>query len=209
MSPGPEPTLRRRSKPPGVAKHQKYRAPLPPFVPQLRKFCFLLFATALVAAYCRNRLSSVTPVRALELFTGPPDQFVLMPVAGVHVRQVANTWHAPRVGHRHEGQDIFARRGTPVYSATNGIVLRIGDAGIGGKAVSVLGAGGRVYYYAHLSRFAEGLNVGDSVTVDSLLGYVGNTGNARTTPPHLHFGIYSAGGAVNPMLLLSDRPAVS
>ena len=176
-------------------------------MPQLRKFCFLLFVAALIAAYCRDQLSSVTPVRALELFAGPPDQFVLMPVAGVRVRQVANTWHAPRVGHRHEGQDIFARRGTPVYSATDGIVLRIGDAGIGGNAVSVLGAGGRVYYYAHLSRFAEHLKVGDAVTPDSLLGYVGNTGNARTTPPHLHFGIYASGGAINPMILLSDRPA--
>jgi peptidoglycan LD-endopeptidase LytH len=185
-------------------------------VPQLRKFCFFLFVIALVAAYCHDRLGSVlnplsfadslAPVTALQLLAEPPDNFVLMPVAGIRVRQVANTWHAARVGHKHEGQDIFARKGTPVYSATDGIVLRIGDAGIGGNAVFVLGAGGRVYYYAHLSRFAENLNVGDKVTPDSLLGYVGNTGDARTTPPHLHFGVYSSAGAVNPLTLLSDRP---
>ena len=170
---------------------------------------------ALVAAYCHDRLGSVlnplsladslAPVTALQLLAEPPDKFVLMPVAGVRVRQVANTWHAARVGHKHEGQDIFARKGTPVYSATDGIVLRIGDAGIGGNAIFVLGAGGRVYYYAHLSRFAENLNVGDKVTPDSLLGYVGNTGNARTTPPHLHFGVYSSVGAIDPLAVLSDR----
>jgi murein DD-endopeptidase MepM/ murein hydrolase activator NlpD len=184
-------------------------------VPQLRKFCFFLFVTALAAAYCHDRLGSVlnplpfadslAPVTALQLLAEPPDKLVLMPVTGVRVRQVANTWHAARVGHKHEGQDIFARKGTPVYSATDGIVLRIGDAGIGGNAIFVLGAGGRVYYYAHLSRFAENLNVGDKVTPDSLLGYVGNTGNARTTPPHLHFGVYSSVGAIDPLAVLSDR----
>jgi murein DD-endopeptidase MepM/ murein hydrolase activator NlpD len=188
-------------------------------VPQLRKFCFLLFVAALAAAYCRDRFGSVLsplpladsfiPAAALQLLAEPADKFVLMPVSGVRVRQVANTWDAARVGHKHEGQDIFARKGTPVHSATDGIILRIGDAGIGGNAVSVLGAGGRVYYYAHLSQFAEDLNVGKAVTPDSLLGYVGNTGNARTTPPHLHFGVYGSTGAVNPLALLSDRPTAA
>ena len=173
--------------------------------------------TVLAVAFCRDQLGSAlkqlpltdsfAPAAALQLLSEPPDTTILMPVAGVHVRQVASTWHAARVGHKHEGQDIFARRGTPVYSATDGIVLRIGDAGIGGNAVFVLGAGGRVYYYAHLSRFAENLKPGDKVTTDSLIGYVGNTGNARTTPPHLHFGVYTSVGPINPLTLLTDRSA--
>jgi murein DD-endopeptidase MepM/ murein hydrolase activator NlpD len=198
------------------SRHQRKGSSSRFFVAQFRKFCFLLFVTVLAAAYCRDQFGSVlnplplreslAPVAALQLLAEPPDRFVLMPVAGIRIRQVANTWHAARVGHKHEGQDIFARKGTPVYSATDGIVLRVGDAGIGGNAVFVLGAGGRVYYYAHLSRFADHLSVGERVTPDSLLGYVGNTGNARTTPAHLHFGVYGSAGAINPLTLLSDRP---
>jgi peptidoglycan LD-endopeptidase LytH len=145
------------------------------------------------------------PLRVVELLAKPPDRHIAMPVAGVRVRQVGNTWHGPRGGGReHEGQDIFAPRETPVYSATNGVVIRVGDAGIGGNAVWVLGAGGRVYYYAHLPRFAD-VHPGLEVTPETVLGYVGNTGNARTTPPHLHFGVYARGSAIDPLPLLTDR----
>jgi murein DD-endopeptidase MepM/ murein hydrolase activator NlpD len=154
--------------------------------------------------------SLTLPFRMAALVAKPPDAELWMPVANVPVRQVANTWRADRPGgRRHEGQDIFAPQGTPVVSATNGFVVRVGDGGIGGNAVSVLGAGGRVYYYAHLSRFREGLRMGDEVTPKTVLGYVGNTGNARTTAPHLHFGVYSRGGAVNPLPLLTDRVPAS
>ena len=135
--------------------------------------------------------------------TEPPDARVAMPLRHLPAGRIADTWHAGRSGGRlHEGQDLFAPSGTPVYSATHGFVIRIGDAGIGGNAVSVMGAGGRVYYYAHLSRFAEGLRIGDEVTEETVLGYVGNTGNARTTPSHLHFGVYGRSGALNPLPLL-------
>ncbi|MDQ2855662.1 MAG: M23 family metallopeptidase, partial [Acidobacteriota bacterium] len=66
--------------------------------------------------------------------------------------------------------------------------------------------GGRVYYYAHLDCYARNLNEGDYVTTRTILGYVGTTGNAAGTPPHLHFGVYApSGGAINPLPLLSDR----
>ena len=71
----------------------------------------------------------------------------------------------------------------------------------------MIGAGGRVYYYAHLEAYAPHLAEGDYVTTQTLLGYVGTTGNAAGTPPHLHFGVYeSTRGAMNPLPLLSDRP---
>ena len=70
----------------------------------------------------------------------------------------------------------------------------------------MIGAGGRVYYYAHLEAYAPHLAEGDYVTTQTLLGYVGTTGNAAGTPPHLHFGVYQPGGAMNPLPLLNDRP---
>jgi murein DD-endopeptidase MepM/ murein hydrolase activator NlpD len=82
-------------------------------------------------------------------------------------------------------------------------VVRITDRTIGGNSIFVMGRGGRTYYYAHLDRYAEMLHVGDEVSRGTLLGYVGNTGNARTTRPHLHFGVYTPTGAINPLPLLA------
>ena len=129
-----------------------------------------------------------------------------MPVQGVARKQVADTWHAPRGDRRHEGQDIFAPRGSAVLSATDGYILKIGENNLGGQTVSVIGAGGRVYYYAHLDSYAPNIAAGDYVNRETVLGYVGTTGNAGGTPPHLHFGVYASGGAMNPLPLLSDRP---
>src|SRR5689334_2420739 len=137
-----------------------------------------------------------------------PDTKLAMPLADVSKRQIADTWHAPRGTDRlHEGQDIFAPKGTPILSATNGFVYNIGENNLGGQTVSVIGAGGRVYYYAHLDACARGLQVGDRVNTRTVLGYVGTTGNAQGTPPHLHFGIYTSSGAIDPLPLLSDRKA--
>ena len=146
-------------------------------------------------------------VNVARLYTKSPDQTLAMPVQDVSKKQVANTWHAPRGNDRlHQGQDIFAPRGTPILSATDGYIIRIGENSLGGQTVSVMGAGGRVYYYAHLDSYAESIKEGDYVTTKKVLGYVGTTGNAAGTPPHLHFGVYAAGGAINPLPLLQDRP---
>lgn len=121
-----------------------------------------------------------------------PDAALLMPVAGVRVAQVADTYSAPRDGGRsHEGQDVFAPRGTPVTSATSGLVYEISDRFRGGRSVMVLGPGQRRYFYTHLEAYADGLREGQWVEVGTHLGYVGNDGNAATTPPHLHFGAYA------------------
>jgi murein DD-endopeptidase MepM/ murein hydrolase activator NlpD len=146
-------------------------------------------------------------IHVAQLYTMDPDKQLAMPVQDVEKKAIANTWHAPRDGGRlHEGQDIFAPRGTPIFSATEGYVAHIGDNSLGGQTVSVVGAGGRTYYYAHLESYAPHLSEGDWVTTQTLLGYVGTTGNAAGTPPHLHFGVYEPGGAMNPLPLLNDRP---
>jgi murein DD-endopeptidase MepM/ murein hydrolase activator NlpD len=146
--------------------------------------------------------------RVARLYTQEPDSKIAMPLQDVSKKAIANTWHAPRgTGRLHEGQDIFAPRGTPILSATNGFVYKIGENNLGGQTVSVIGSGGRVYYYAHLDSYAPGLNVGDPVSTRTVLGYVGTTGNAQGTPPHLHFGVYTFNGAINPLPLLTDRAA--
>jgi len=155
----------------------------------------------------RERIATLAPH-----LLNKADQALLMPVQGVRVRQVWDSFGALRSGgRRHEGQDIFARRGTPVYSATQGFVVRMAYGPLGGLQIFVLGAGQRRYYYAHLERFAPGLKEGDRVTPLTLLGFVGNSGNARNTPPHLHFGIYVGSRetcdyrALDPLPLLRDR----
>lgn len=146
--------------------------------------------------------------RVAKLYTQSPDTKIAMPLEDVSKKEVANTWAAPRgVGRRHEGQDIFAPLGTPILSATNGYIYKIGENNLGGQTVSVISSGGRIYYYAHLDRYANGIEVGDRVTTRTVLGYVGTTGNAQGTPPHLHFGIYTLTGAINPLPLLTDRVA--
>lgn len=148
------------------------------------------------------------PYRMARLMARPADQALGMPVQGVHAARVADTWHAPRAPRRqHEGQDIFARRGTPVLSATDGVVVNVGDNHLGGHTVTVPGAGGTRYYYAHLDRWAEGLAFGQPVQTGDVLGYVGTTGNAQGTPPHLHFGVYGPAGALNPLPLLARGEA--
>jgi peptidoglycan LD-endopeptidase LytH len=145
--------------------------------------------------------------RVARLYTEDADRRIAMPLKDVSKKGVADTWHAPRGSNRrHEGQDIFAPKGTPIYSATSGYVYSIREDNLGGHTVSVIGAGGVVYYYAHLDSYAPHLSTGDPVTTRTVLGYVGTSGNASGTPPHLHFGVYSMSGAVNPLPLLTDRP---
>lgn len=108
---------------------------------------------------------------------------------------------------RHEGIDIFAPRGTPVIAAEQGLVSRVGDTPRGGKNVWVRGDG-RSFYYAHLDSIA--VSPGDRVARGELLGTVGNTGNAVTTSPHLHFGIYKfMQGAVDPLPLVGRNKSAN
>lgn len=122
------------------------------------------------------------------------------PVQGVSIQQTNDTWGAARSNNRqHQGIDIFAKRGTPIESATHGLVRKVGIDNLGGRVVWVTGPNLSQHYYAHLNEYADDIQVGDWVEAGEVLGFVGNSGNAKTTPPHLHYGIYLKGqGAVNP-----------
>jgi murein DD-endopeptidase MepM/ murein hydrolase activator NlpD len=144
--------------------------------------------------------------RILKLYTQQPDTRLAMPLEDVRKKEISDTWQAARGENRkHEGQDIFAPRGTPILSATSGYIYNVGENNLGGQTVSVISKGGRVYYYAHLDSYARGIKIGDRVTTRTVLGYVGTTGNAQGTPPHLHFGVYTSSGAINPLPMLTDR----
>jgi murein DD-endopeptidase MepM/ murein hydrolase activator NlpD len=175
---------------------------------RITKVSVVLVVTLLILVVTGLSDTLVFYARVAKLYTQSPDTRIAMPLEDVSRKEVADTWGAPRgTGRRHEGQDIFAPLGTPILSATNGYIYKIGENNLGGQTVSVISSGGRVYYYAHLDRYAKGIEVGDRVSTRSVLGYVGTTGNAQGTPPHLHFGIYTLTGAINPLPLLTDRVA--
>ena len=125
-----------------------------------------------------------------------------IPVDGIKTSQLSDTWGASRSqGRSHEGIDIMAPRGTKVLSSTNGIITSLKSNNLGGIVIWMMGPAGTYHYYAHLDGHKRGLKEGDYVKKGTLIGYVGNTGNARHTAPHLHYGLYLEGkgrGAVNP-----------
>jgi hypothetical protein len=90
---------------------------------------------------------------------------------------------------RHEGNDIFAPTGTPLVATQDGVIDGLGYKELGGNSFHVESAGGLRYYYAHLDAYAPGIRNGVTVRRGQLVGFVGKTGNAVSTPPHLHFEI--------------------
>lgn len=131
----------------------------------------------------------------------------VFPVGDPH--NFVDTFGAPRMTgtqyqHSHQGTDIFAPFGTPLYAVERGVISRVGTDVLGGTKLWLVGASGVRYYYAHLSGYAPGIAEGTVVEAGAVVGFVGNTGNARTTPPHLHFEIHPSGlGPVNPYPILS------
>lgn len=128
------------------------------------------------------------------------DPILGFPVAGRGNSAAQSFWGVDRDGgaRAHQGVDIFAPRGTPVLAAADGRIASISPNNLGGNVVWQSDANrDQRLYYAHLDRHA--VNAGDYVNRGDTIGFVGNTGNARTTAPHLHFGIYRRGyGAIDP-----------
>lgn len=132
-------------------------------------------------------------------------QNMIIPVQGATVNDWAKDsfWAYPWGSSiTHKGIDIFADRSTPVLASTNGIVIYTSEGGKGGKSVMVLGPKWRFHYYAHLNEVQafpfQPLKRG------TVLGTVGDTGNAKGKPPHLHYAITTP----FPYLGLKDKEAV-
>jgi len=147
--------------------------------------------------------------KARALFA--PLSTLRMPVVGVNARQLYDSWGDSRDGgeRKHKGIDIFAPRGTQVVAVTDGIISYIGDQPKGGHCLWLTNESGASFYYAHLDRWAPGLYEGMEVDSGDLLGFVGNTGNAATTPPHLHFGINQSDEMVNPYPVLTRATPIA
>lgn len=89
----------------------------------------------------------------------------------------------------HKGVDIFGKLNTPIVAATYGIVIFVGELPLGGKVVAVLGPKWRIHYYAHLND--DSVFIGEPVWRGSEIGSLGDTGNARGKPAHLHYAVVS------------------
>lgn len=142
----------------------------------------------------------------------PSPAGLVIPVAGISVAQLADTYSDTRGSERaHEAMDIMAPTGTPVLAVADGHIEKLFDSDRGGLTIYQFEPSGRYcYYYAHLQRYAPGIEQGKTVRRGEVIAYVGATGNADPTAPHLHFAVFllgperawSRGTAVNPYPLL-------
>lgn len=172
-----------------------------------RRWARITAVTLPVLAFLGACVSSPVTTRDRRVRTQPPPRSLPIPVEGVAKSQLRDSYGDLRSGgRRHEGIDIFAGRHTPVLSATEGYVSGLGRNRLGGLVVWVTGPGGWRHYYAHLERWSD-VREGQWVEPGTIIGYVGNSGNASTTPTHLHYGIYpTSGGTINPYPLLANGP---
>jgi murein DD-endopeptidase MepM/ murein hydrolase activator NlpD len=147
--------------------------------------------------------SSLTP--------SAPGLHLAMPLANVDPQKLSSTYNQVRDGHMHEALDIMAPRGTPVMAVAEGNVAKLFTSKQGGLTVYQFDNSQIwCYYYAHLDRYASGLKEGMLLRKGDVLGYVGSTGDASPSAPHLHFAVFALGPerewwkgtAVDPLPLL-------
>ena len=153
------------------------------------------------------------PARSVMRTVGPSG--LLIPVKGIAVDALLDTFNDARGQSRvHDAIDIMAPRGTPVMAVADGTVEKLFTSDAGGLTIYQFEPSGRyAYYYAHLDRYAAGLDEGDMLRRGQVIGYVGSTGNASDDAPHLHFAIFQLGpekrwwegSAINPYPLLGGR----
>ena len=127
----------------------------------------------------------------------------VFPVHGA--ARVADDFGAPRrATRRHRGNDVFAAFGSPVLAVADGTLNRVGTLPISGNRLWLETSRGDAFFYAHLSAFGPEAVSGRKVRAGTLLGFVGNTGDAEPTPPHVHFEIHPASGrAIDPHAVLT------
>ena len=131
--------------------------------------------------------------------------FGRFPVAGL--AKYSHDWLYPRYGpgfRFHLGTDVFAALGTPLRSPVDGTVTS-GSGALGGLYVKIFMDDGTYFYFAHMSGLVDGFAEGMEVKTGDIVGYVGDSGNAKGTPPHLHIGVYPQGGeATDPKPILDE-----
>lgn len=135
---------------------------------------------------------------------------LVFPVAGKK-SNIGSFWGDARDGgkRKHKGIDIFAKKGTPIVAITDGIIVSSGNTPRGGKHLWLQSVHHPwKAYYAHLDQ--QKARAGQIVKKGDIIGTVGNTGNAKYTPSHLHFGIYKWwSGAVDPLPIVKNSTKVA
>ena len=139
---------------------------------------------------------------------------MIVPVAGVRRAELRDSYAAARSGGReHRAIDIPAAEGTPVLAAADGVIVKRDSSALGGISLYQRSPDGTtIYFYAHLQRYQPGVVEGNLVRRGEVIGYVGHTGNAQPTNPHLHFGVWTVtdpnrwwhGRNLNPYTLLTE-----
>jgi murein DD-endopeptidase MepM/ murein hydrolase activator NlpD len=160
---------------------------------------------------------SESPTPTTSNFVGTVD--LIVPVAGVRPEQLLDTYDDARSeGRVHDAIDIPAAAETPVLAAADGKIVKLFHSERGGTTIYQLNTNqDLIFYYAHLSRYADGLAEGDVVRQGQVIAYVGDTGNAGAGNYHLHFSIaavsdpkrYWEGTNINPYPLLQNRARIT
>jgi murein DD-endopeptidase MepM/ murein hydrolase activator NlpD len=169
---------------PGAAPKPKSRTIIPHEAP----------ASKPTAKKNKPRRSSLPPVHQIpfNIFPKLTASRYVFPVYGQ--ASYTNTFGAPRADTGwHHGEDIFAPLGAPILAVADGIVYSVGWNDIGGLRLWLQDLAGNEFYYAHLSAFSPLAVDGREVRAGAVVGFLGNTGDAQSTPYHLHFEIHPVG----------------
>lgn len=129
-------------------------------------------------------------ITCLAFAAGPVVPPLVPPIEGLKASDVRDMFAELHSGHPHEAIDLMEPRGTPVHAVVDGIIRKLFLSEAGGITVyEVNEPGNFCFYYAHLDRYSEGLQEGMHVKQGDTIAFVGSTGNAAATAPHLHFAI--------------------
>lgn len=116
------------------------------------------------------------------------------PLAEVKPRELLSQFSDKRRGHRHQAIDLMRKRGTPVMAVADGVIRKLYRSKSGGISIYMFdGSKEYCFFYAHLDHYAKNLHEGQEVQKGDVIGYVGSTGNARRSAPHLHFAVNLTG----------------
>lgn len=150
---------------------------------------FWLASSAVIAQ--TTAVTTVVPADGAALLAA---RQLAMPVDGVRPQDLQDTFADGRTGGSHEALDILAMRGTPVRAVDDGKLVKLFSSARGGVTVYQFDPANQLaYYYAHLDRYADGIQEGMDLKRGELIGYVGSTGNASPDAPHLHFAVFLLG----------------
>ena len=162
---------------------------------------------AALSARVQDRVRQARAKGAEDIPVAPPGTEPVFPVAAPST--FSDDWMAPRGSRYHEGIDIMAAMGAPIVAVVSGTIVRPGETPVSGIRLWIRGDNGDEYFYCHLSGFAPGTREGARVRAGEVVGYVGMTGDAQGTVPHLHFEIHPGGGGpIRPYPLVSSWPRV-